>query len=103
MVAQEHPVEHFRLTVRLAEDLRALPAQIVKHAHEYDAFGSWGTTVRRRGQVFRIAFDGKERRASLEREPAAPNGPWTELSSLPTTDQGPAPVLPDIAARPRET
>jgi hypothetical protein len=94
-----HPAEHFRLMVGLAEELRTVPAQIVKHAYHHDAFGSWCTTVRHRGLLFRIVFDGKERRARLERETAAKTDQWSELCSLPTTDQVGAQAIPDILAR----
>lgn len=100
MEAQDYPVEHFRLMARLAEDLRALPAQIVEHAYHHDALGSWFTTVRRHGRIFRIVFDGKEGQVRLERETAAAKSEqWEELCSFPATDQGGAQVLPDIVAR----
>jgi hypothetical protein len=97
--ARDHPVEHFRLMVGLAKELQTLPAQIVKHAYHHDAFGSWCTTVRRRGLLFRIVFDGKERRVRLDRETAPKTDQWAELCSLPTTDQAGTQAIPDILAR----
>src|SRR5262245_29740614 len=67
MEEPDPPVEHFRRMVGLAEDLRTLPAQVLEHSYHHEAFGSWELTVRRRGQTFRIVFDGKEREVRLER------------------------------------
>ena len=100
MEPQDYPVEHFRLMVRIAEDLRTLPAQIVAHEYCHDAFGSWTTTVRRRGGTFRIAFDGKEREVRLERETTKGKASeWAQVCLLPTTDPSGAQAIPDMVAR----
>jgi hypothetical protein len=85
MESHEYPQRHFQAMTKLAGDLRAVPAQIIEHAYNYGAFGSWWTTVQRKGFVFRIAFDGKERQLTLERAGAA-TGSWEALASWPTGD-----------------
>ena len=100
MQAQEYPVEHFRLMTRLAEDLRSLPAQIEEHEYSYSTFGSWCTTVRRRGHLFRIIFDGKELEVRLDREIKGFKTEQSEdLCALPTTGQDLPVVITEIVAR----
>jgi hypothetical protein len=82
MEAQEYPLQHFQLMAKLAGDLITIPAQILAHEYRYNAFGSWWTTVQRRGIVFRIIFDGKERELRLERATKSGQADsWKDLCS----------------------
>src|SRR2546428_13987418 len=97
MEEQEYPLQHFQLMAKLAGDLVTIPAQILAHEYNYNAFGSWWTTVLRRGIVFRVVFDGKERELRLER--AARSGPadtWEDLCSWPASDGDGAHLLPEV-------
>lgn len=85
---------------RLAGDLQTLPAQILAHAYNYSTFGSWWTTLQRKGIAFRIVFDGKERQLRLEREGTATGtGHWEALDSWPADDDAGAQAIRDVVAR----
>ena len=80
-------MRHFQAMAKLAADLRTVPAQILEHAYNYGAFGSWWTTVQRKGFTFRIVFDGKERQLRLESTGTATGaGSWEALASWPMGD-----------------
>ncbi|HKB16493.1 MAG TPA: hypothetical protein VKF62_10520 [Planctomycetota bacterium] len=103
MEDKDYPVEHFRRMVRLAEDLRTVPAQIMEHAYHHEAFGSWVTTVGRRGRLFRIVFDGKEREVRLER--ATTTGDtrrWGEVGSSAATGPSDAQAIAEMVDRLKE-
>jgi hypothetical protein len=65
---------------KLAVELKSLPAQVLEHEYSYESFGSWSLTLRYRGQVFRLTFDGKERWCVLQ-ESAEWKAPyqWNEI------------------------
>jgi hypothetical protein len=69
MDAPDFPIEHFSLMRDLAIELKAIRAQILRHAYSYQAFGSWWMTIDHKTEVFRLVFDGREDMYSLERAP----------------------------------
>src|SRR5215467_2740325 len=82
MEPQEYAVRHFEAMAEVAADLRTLPSQILKHAYNYSAFGSWWTTLRRKGMTFRIVFDGKEQQLRREQASQATDGDsWEALDA----------------------
>jgi hypothetical protein len=58
MDAQDYPIRHFQEMDRLATTLKDLPAQVLDHAYFYEAFGSWSMTIRYKGCLLRLTFDG---------------------------------------------
>ncbi len=51
---------------RAAAVLKPLSAQVLEHSYQYEVFGSWYTTIRCRGRVFRVVFDGREQAYFME-------------------------------------
>jgi hypothetical protein len=103
MEGQESPLRHFQLMVQVADHLRALPAQILEHHYQYDAFGSWWTTLKRRGQLFRVVFDGKERELRLERATGGRRTEWRPVFSRLAGDTDAGQALRDIINELRAT
>ena len=100
MESQEYPLQHFQLMAKLAGDLVAMRAQILEHGYHCNAFGSWWTTLQRRGIVFRIVFDGKERELRLERATRSDKAEsWEELDSWSASDPDGAGAFPEVVAR----
>ena len=100
MESQEYPVRHFQAMAELARDLRPLPAQILEHAYHYSAFGSWWTTLQRKGIAFRIVFDGKEEVLRLERAGTATGADhWEELGAWPAAGGEGAHAIREVVAR----
>ena len=98
MESQEHPLRHFQGMVELAGELRSLPAQILEHTYNYSAFGSWWTTVQRRGITFRIVFDGKEGQMRLEQARPGAATQWEAVRSWPVDRHGGAAAIPEVVA-----
>jgi len=71
MDAQDYPIRHFQEMDRLATTLKDLPAQVLDHAYFYEAFGSWSMTIRYKGCLLRLTFDGKEHEYRLEKSATA--------------------------------
>ncbi|MGH8619338.1 MAG: hypothetical protein ACREUW_16745 [Burkholderiales bacterium] len=73
MEEQYYPIVHFEAMVRLAQALKALPAQVLEQQYSYESFGSWCVTLRHRGNVSRLNYDGRDDRLSvcrsLDRKP----------------------------------
>ncbi len=85
---------------KLAGDLVTIPAQLLAHGNHYNAFGSWWTTVQRRGIVFRTVFDGKERELRLERATKSGQADsWEDLCSWSASDRDGALALPEVVTR----
>jgi hypothetical protein len=83
---------------RLAAELRMLPAQVLEHAYHYSAFGSWSTTLRRKGIAFRIVFDGKERQLRLEQADTATES-WEACHTWSADDGEGAHAIQEVVAR----
>jgi hypothetical protein len=100
MEAREDSRRHFQLMAKRAGDLATIPARILAHEYRHDAFGSWWTTVRRRGDVFRIVFDGKERELRLERATESGQAEsWEDLCSWSAGDRDGAHLLSEVVSR----
>jgi hypothetical protein len=98
--AQEYPGRHFQLMAQLTADLATISVQVLAHGYDFNAFGSWWTTVRRGGDLFCVVFDGKERAVRLERSVTSGRaGGWEELCSWPTGDEDAAHMFPEVVAR----
>ena len=99
MNPQDYPVQHFETMAELARELRTLPAQVLEHAYHCSAFGSWWTTLRRKGIAFRIVFDGKERQVRLEQAGTGTEAEsWEALHSWPADGEG-ANAIREVVAR----
>ena len=61
MTPNEAVREHLSLVTRLTRELDTLPAEVLAQEYQYESFGSWYMVVKRKGQHFRIDFDGKDR------------------------------------------
>jgi len=70
METQDYPVRHFRRMAELAAGLKSIPAQLLDHEYSSQSFGSWWTTLRCHGVVFRIVYDGKEGVFLVQRSPS---------------------------------
>jgi hypothetical protein len=100
MEAREDSRRHFQLMAKLAGDLGTIPARILAHEYRHDAFGSWWTTVRRRGDIFRIVFDGKERELRLERATESGQAEsWEDLGSWSAGGRDSAHLLSEVVSR----
>jgi hypothetical protein len=99
MKSQVHPLRHFETMTTVARDLATLPAQILEHAYNYAAFGSWWTTVQRKGIVFRVVFDGKDHQLRLEQAGTGDASEWKVLSSWPVDSDGGVAAIPEVVAR----
>ena len=98
MESQEDPLRHFQGMVKLASELRSLPAQILEHTYNYSAFGSWWTTVQRKGITFRVVFDGKEGQMRLEQARPGAATQWELVRSWPVDRDGGASAIPEVVA-----
>ncbi len=99
MDAQKYPVRHFESMAELAEELRQLPAQVLGHAYHYSVFGSWWTTLRRKGIIFRIVFDGKEQHMRLEQAgTGSETESWVALQIWPADVSGSAQAIREVLA-----
>jgi hypothetical protein len=65
--SQDYPIRHLENLIRLARMLKSLPAQLEEYEYSYSSFGSWWASVRFRGILFRIVFDGRDRECVIER------------------------------------
>jgi hypothetical protein len=100
MEAQEDSRRHFQLMAKLAGDLGTIAARILAHEYRHDAFGSWWMTVQRRGDIFRIVFDGKERELRLERATESGQAEsWEDLGSWSAGDRDSEHLLPEVVSR----
>lgn len=97
MESQEYPLRHFQGMVKLANELRSLPAQILEHTYNYSAFGSWSTTIQRKGLTFRVVFDGKEGQMRLEQARPGAATQWEAVSSWPVDTDGVG-AIPEVVA-----
>jgi|SRR5688572_4880087 len=66
MEALDYPIEHFSLMRDFAGNLKAISAQILHHEYSYQSFGSWWMTLKHKGEVFRLVFDGRDYTYSIE-------------------------------------
>ena len=80
MKAHDYPILFFQEMVRLANDLKAINAQILDCQYSYESFGSWVLTFRRAGGNFRIVMDGKDGEMTLQspRSPENRHTTWGE-------------------------
>src|SRR5688572_24851448 len=99
MKSHVHAVRHFETMTTMARELGALPAQLLEHAYNYGAFGSWWTTVQRKGIVFRVVFDGKDHQLTLEQARLGDATQWEVLSSWPVDSDGAVAAIPEVVAR----
>jgi hypothetical protein len=60
MEPQEFPTAHFEQMTRLARALEELPVQILGHEYSYESFGSWSLTLRYKGRVAQLVYDGRD-------------------------------------------
>ena len=83
MNPNDYTIRHLDTMRRFATELDALPAAILEHRYFSEVFGSWSTTIRFKGQVFRVAYDGRDGNVALEhsttkKRPYTWQGPtWT--------------------------
>ena len=63
MNPNNHAIRHFEMMRTLAADLEVLPAAILEHTYCDETFGSWLTTIRFKGHVFRLVYDGRDNEA----------------------------------------
>lgn len=66
MEPQDYPIAHFEHIGRLAQSLKALPAQVLEHDYSYELFGSWHVVIRHNGVVSRLVFDGRDNHLALQ-------------------------------------
>ncbi|MCX7554408.1 hypothetical protein OS175_10990 [Marinicella sp. S1101] len=66
MNEHQYSIKHFNLMVELASKMASIPALILEHSYTYEAFGSWWLTLKRSGKTFRLVFDGRDNRLSIE-------------------------------------
>lgn len=62
----DYPIEHFSLMAELGSNLKAVSAQILSHEYAYQSFGSWWITLKHKGDLYRLLFDGRDSTYSLE-------------------------------------
>jgi hypothetical protein len=67
MEAHDYPIANLEGVLRLAQALKAMPAQILEYNYAYEAFGSWYLVVRYKGVVSRLVFDGRDRHLALQK------------------------------------
>jgi hypothetical protein len=77
---------------KVASYLKSIKGQLLNSKYSYQTFGSWWFTFQKRGQNFRVVYDGKEFELRFENSPR-PTGvdavsitKWTEILVLPATD-----------------
>jgi hypothetical protein len=99
MKSQMYPLRHFETMTTLARELATLPAQILEHAYNYGDFGSWWTTVQRKGIIFRVVFDGKDHQLRLEQAETGDASKWEVLCSWPVDSDGAVAAIPEVVAR----
>jgi len=58
--AQDYPIAHFEFLSKLTNALDELPAQLLEHSYNSEHFGSWTFSVRYKGNVVRVSFDGRD-------------------------------------------
>jgi len=79
MEPQEFPTGHFEQMTKLARALTELPVQILGHEYSYESFGSWSLTLRHKGHVAQLVYDGRDDsltlRQSDDRKPPYSFGP----------------------------
>ena len=87
MEAYDYPIQHFEIMRDLAGRLKAVPVQIFEHTYRYDAFGSWWLAFMKRGERYRIVYDGKESVLRIEQNADPPfSSDWRELLDVPCED-----------------
>jgi len=67
MTSYDYPIEHFQMMVEISTHLQQIPAQLLEHNYNYQAFGSWFFIFRRSGTKYRITFDGRDCSLLLEK------------------------------------
>jgi len=67
MESQDYPIAHFERMTCLAHALKKLPAQILEHRYSGESFGSWYMTLRHKGQVSQLVYDGRDDHLGLRR------------------------------------
>jgi len=79
MEAHDYPIRFFQDMLRLANELKALRAQVLDCEYSYGTFGSWRLTFRQSGVTYRVVMDGKEGDLALQRSRSR-SGPhaWDE-------------------------
>lgn len=80
-------IEHFELMVDVAEYLNASGARVLTSEYSYPSFGSWWFSFANKGKSFRVVYDGRDSRLSLETDPVQVKThgifitEWSELST----------------------
>ena len=67
MTGYDYPIEHFQMMAEISTRLQQIPAQLLEHNYNYQAFGSWFFTFRSSGTKYRITFDGRDHSVGLEK------------------------------------
>ncbi len=66
MEQQDFPIRHFENMSQLARSLKDLPAEVLEHQYSNQSFGSWMMTIRYKGHVLPVRFDGRESEYAIE-------------------------------------
>lgn len=67
MEAPDYPIRFFQDMLHLANELKALRAQVMECKYSYESFGSWWLTFRRSGVTYRLVLDGKEGSLTMQK------------------------------------
>lgn len=67
MTAADYRIAHFRMMEQIADRLRDISAELLRHEYLYESFGSWLFNFERNGKIFRITLDGRDYLLGLEK------------------------------------
>ena len=92
MRAYDNPIEHFQLIERVARYLESIEVQLLSSEYSYQTFGSWWLTFQKKGENYRMVYDGRDFELRLENDPIPTKvhgvfiSEWTELVALSAAD-----------------
>lgn len=64
----DYTIEHFVLMTAIAGRVERLGMKIEKHEYLYNLFGSWISLISSDAGNFKLTYDGRDERLSVERE-----------------------------------
>src|SRR4051812_7565170 len=69
MRAYDYPIEHFQLMEKVARYLESIEVQLLSSEYHYQSFGSWWFTFQKKGENYRVVYDGKDFELRFEDNP----------------------------------
>jgi|GEM_PF-2462506 len=69
MRGYDYPIEYFDLMSRVALYLGSIEAQLLSSEYSYETFGSWWFAFMKKGNRYRVVYDGRDFELRFEKDP----------------------------------